>query len=140
MEEAKTLVGQQFALSVEIAHGKAIQINGVFMKDDDEAAINRQLDKLWNAVERLEAKSKLEEKRLNLIQAHKNYRDVEDLYRKSFDKAEKITRDGKIVPDAIRIEAENNITSLEVTKKAIAQLEAEIKVYSERVGNGLESR
>ena len=141
MEEVKALVGQQFALSVDIGEGRAIQINGVFMKDDDEGAMNRQLDQLWRVTERMRDRVRVRQLQDEIRADWKKYEQAEAAYQTSFDEAEKFVRIGKIVPDRLKVDAETHIKSMVADEAGIRAKEATLEDLRKRLAsNGLEPR
>jgi len=131
------LIGQQFALSVDIGMGRAIQINGVFMKEDDEAAINRQLDKLWNACERMRDKVSLMQYEDEIRADKRKMQDTELAYQAAFAEAEKFVRIGKHVPDRLKVDAETHIKAMQAEADRIRAKEETMAALRRKMGNGL---
>jgi len=134
MEEAKKdLIGQQFALSVDIGDGRGIQINGIFLREDDEVVINAQLDKLWNITERMRARVRVQQLEDEIRADRQKQNDAEAAYQASFDEAEKFVKVGKIVPSRLKVDAETHIKSMAAGDAMIRAKEATIEVLRKKL-------
>jgi hypothetical protein len=79
IDQAKRIVGHNYALSFDLGNNRSIQVNGNFYIDDSILDMNVKLDQIWIVLERLRAKVQVEALALDLKQAQTMVRQTEEL-------------------------------------------------------------
>lgn len=130
--DQKKELSHQFALSFDLGDGRAMQINGVFAKDDSYERMNEQVDTLWAVMERLRARVWLAKLRTELATAEIVKQQAVDSYQAAWREAEKFTKIGKNVPDRLKVDAESHLASMKVHENKIESIKVEIAEFIRR--------
>jgi hypothetical protein len=126
------LVSHQYAISFDLGEGRGIQVNSTFFADDGLIEMNRKLDILWQALERLRAKVQVEQIKVNLKQAYVTKQQAEDAFTSAWSQGETFKKNGKMVPDSLRIDEATIARDMRRHEEVIADLKSQLAEYERR--------